>query len=144
MQEQEKQMKLQKMLPGQDKDEKNPVLSEYLVKLGGFVENHFKSSPFSSIHPPAANLQLGTLKQMNQLAELHYTKNLQKTKKIKQEVSETKEQCEAHQSFHISDKKLLLYLTKIDQIGQYIEGMEQNVDYLEMIIDRIGRAFAVS
>ena len=46
MEEKEKSETLKQMLPGQEAEENNPVLKDYLTKLGGFIEGHFKSKPF--------------------------------------------------------------------------------------------------
>jgi len=39
---------------------------------------------------------------------------------------------------NLSDDKMKSYFKKIDDIGRTIEGMESSVDYLDVIIKRIG------
>ncbi len=38
----------------------------------------------------------------------------------------------------IKDDKLLNYFKKVDEIGTSIDGMESSVDYLDVVLSRIG------
>ena len=89
-----------------------------------------------------------TLDKMNKKTLDVYEKNIEKINKIKDEVKLTNDLCNIYKNKMIFpliklDDKLKIYFKKIDDIGRTIEGMESSVDYLDIIIDRIGNVFLI-
>jgi len=100
--------------------EKHPnsgFLNEYLTTTSNLVKNNLDLT----------KTQLETLNEMNLISLAHYQKNLDKVGKIQEEIQNTNTLYE----------KIKVYFSKIDQIGDKIEGMESSVDYLWIILDRI-------
>ena len=98
--------------------QQNPgFLNEYLATTSKLVKNNLELT----------KTQLETLNEMNSVSLAHYSKNLDKVAKIQEEIQNTNTLYE----------KIKVYFSKIDQIGEKIEGMESSVEYLWIILDRI-------
>lgn len=92
-------------------------LNEYLQTTSKLVKNNLEMT----------KAQLETLNEMNLVSVAHYQKNLDKVTKIQEEIQNT----------NTLYDKIKVYFSKIDQIGDKIEGMESSVEYLWIILDRI-------
>ncbi len=92
-------------------------LNEYLQTTSKLVKNNLEMT----------KNQLEAVNEMNLVSVAHYQKNLDKVAKIQEEIQNT----------NLLYDKIKVYFSKIDQIGDKIEGMESSVEYLWIILDRI-------
>lgn len=90
---------------------------KYIAEVAGVFENNLKLQ----------QLQLTTIKQMNDMSQVQYGKNLDKIKEIKEEQKETSQ----------NQEKLLQHFGQVDKLEMQIEGMESSVEYLDVILQRI-------
>ena len=100
-----------------EKNQHPGFLNEYLKNTSKLVKNNLELT----------KTQLETLNEMNLISLAHYQKNLDKVGKIQEEIQNTNSLYD----------KIRVYFSKIDQIGEKIEGMESSVEYLWIILDRI-------
>ena len=83
-------------------------------------------------------IKLDTMKNMNKMTINHYEKNLEKISLINQEILKTNEECTPYLIIY-SDTALENYFKKVDSIASTVEGMESSVEYLDIIMNRIGK-----
>lgn len=100
-----------------EESKKTEFLPEYLATASKLVKNNIEMT----------KAQLETLNEMNLVSLAHYQKNLEKVTKIQEEI----------QNNSNLYNKIKVYFSKIDQIGDKIEGMESSIEYLWVILDRI-------
>lgn len=100
-----------------EKNQKPEFLNEYLSNASKLVKNNLEMT----------KSQIETLNEMNLISLAHYQKNLDKVTKIQEEV----------QNNNLLYDKIKVYFSKIDQVGDKIEGMESSIEYLWVILDRI-------
>lgn len=76
-----------------------------------------------------------TLIKFNEVTLVHYEKNKEKISKIKEEFEYTLQYCIPYRI--LIEDKINNFITKLDEIGNTIEGMETSVDYIDVVLKRI-------